>query len=56
MPEMFMLLPIMYLVVVVALAIVIVSALWRIMRAQEGTAEALHRIAEALAQRPGPPA
>jgi uncharacterized membrane protein len=47
----FFILPLLYLIVTLGVVAIITIGVWRIMRAQEATAEALRRIADAFERR-----
>lgn len=50
-PASFYILPVIYTLLIVAVLVVVLAAVWRLMKAQEATARALHRIATAFEQR-----
>jgi hypothetical protein len=55
MQEAFWIFPVLYVAVLLGVVALAIAALWRIMKAQEATADALQRIAHAVS-RFGPPA
>lgn len=55
MQQAFWIFPLLYIAAILAIAGLVITALWRIMKAQEATARALEHVAQAIA-RSGPSA